>query len=365
MKSVGIIVEYNPIHNGHIYHIRKALELSDSDCLICITSGNFVQRGEPSVIDKFKKAEIALDNGVDLVLELPYICVNQSAQLFAYGAVKILDMIGVDQIVFGSENDIKHLYDLSNKIENINLEGHLDNGVSYPKALANALGSDILTPNNILGIEYINAIKKLNSKIEPISINRTTTNHSDTELNDSNVQSASTLRRILREDQDITKYVPGYDIPNPVFIEDFSSVILYKLNSADASELSNLHLVSEGIENKLKKEARKCKDIVELINNSVSKRYTKSRISRILMSIMLNTTSISIDDIDNIDYIRVLGFNNKGQRYLKTINSEVNVVTKVKEGISKYLDIDIKNSFIYYMKSNEKNKEFDKPIIKE
>lgn len=363
MNVTGIIVEYNPFHNGHIKHIKEAKKLTNADIMIAITSGNFTQRGDVSVIDKFDKTKAALDNGVDLVIELPYIYTTQESKVFGEKAVELLKVIGVNNIVFGSETN--NIEELSKYAElNINVD-HLkeimNTGVSYPKAYG--LLASSLYPNDILAVSYLKAINKTN--IKPYLIKRTTNFH-DTKLK--KVCSASAIREAIKNKKDYTIGTP-IKIKNPHFNDELYPYLRKLLFTRSKEELKNIFLVSEGIEGLLIKNAYKYDNYEDFINNSVSKRYTKARIQRIILQIINNITKKDVSSLSKLNYIRVLGFNKKGQNYLRNLKqTKYSIVTQFKNIPEKYKEIEWKVSQMYasMLKKPQEYllKELKGPIIK-
>lgn len=375
MKIIGLIAEYNPFHNGHLYQIKKIKELYKNSLLIVILNGNFTQRGETSIINKWNKTRIILDYGVDLVIELPIFYGINNADIFAKGAIEILNDLKIDTLVFGSEsNDIDKLKNIAslkinNKKYDNKLKEELKNGISYPKASFNAIKSlsGLFTdkPNDILGIAYIEEILKNNYNIEPITIKRTNDYHSN-EIN--KISSASAIRNGLKNNIDISNSVPKKTLKylnNTIFIDDFFELLKYKILSE--KNLNIFHGIEEGIENRINKYILESNNLEELIQKIKCKRYTYNRIKRILLYILLD---IKKEDIKNIkNYIRPLGFNKKGSRYLKKIKKEITlplVNNYIKNKGLLYLEH--KSNYIYSLKSNkfynEIKEEYNKPIIK-
>ena len=366
-KVIGIIAEYNPFHNGHLYHLQKSLQMTHSSYSVAVVSGNFTQRGSTSLVDKWAKAEIAIKNGIDLVLELPLLYSISSAENFAEGAIKILDSLKVvDYLSFGSESgDISTLnmiadilYKEPKAYKNI-LSHELSKGLSFPKARENALlmylndirrFSNVLSsPNNILGIEYLKALKKLKTPITPITIERYNAGYHDTSYN-GNVASATAIRNIVKNNgwDILRKVVPedtfstllenikvGHVVPD---LSVFEKQIIYNLRKMSIQEIAELPDVSEGLENAIKNAANSCNSVVEFLNIIKSKRYTNTRIQRILLYALLGITKKDMAlSKKAIPYVRVLGFNNKGKYLISEIakaNSKLEIITSVK----KYMD---------------------------
>lgn len=366
MKTVGIIVEYNPLHNGHLYHIEETRRLSKCDTLICVMSGNFTQRGEPAITDKFRRTRMALDNGVDLVIELPFVFTVQNADIFAYTSVSILNHLGVDEIYFGSENaNISELSKLGEIITsndfNSLVKKNMKAGDSYPTASDKAMNSLypnslFAMPNNILGIQYLLAGKKLKSPIVFHTIKRTSTNYYDEIIKGTTIQSASSIRKELILNKDISTFVPQSTLKyldKTVTYNDFSDTFKYILNSTTAVDLKTVFSINEGFENKLLKE-RSFNTTEDLIQSLLSRRYTNSKIKRMLAHILCDTKNSLITSFE-VPYIRILGMNTKGKNYLSLIKKELTIplYSKVKEGLHPYLDHELKVSRIYSLAIKE------------
>lgn len=343
LNATGIIVEYNPFHNGHKYHLKKAKEISDDNIIIAVMSGDFVQRGEPAIINKWKRAEIALKAGVDLVVELPVYFSTQSAEIFSLGAISILDSLKVDKIVFGSEtstaeNLIEIYKKVNSNIDKINekIKTYLKSGVSYPSAISKAY-SEILNvsldyPNDILGFEYIKAIDKINSDIKPISIERHKSGYYSKDIRD-DISSATYIRELIKNGKFetarplIPKETRSILFQSKfVFNEHFFEIIKYEILK-NYEKLPEIQDIEYGFENRLYKIAKESNSYEKFLLEITSKRYTQSRINRILNHLLLGiTNSITTDCKDKpLDYIKILGMNRKGVDYLSEIKKELEI----------------------------------------
>ena len=347
---VGIICEYNPFHNGHLYHLNKVKELFPNEIITLVLVGNFVNRGDVSVINKWDKTKLALDYGIDLVVELPFMFATQSADIYAYGAISILDNLKCDYIVFGSEsNDIDTLTKIANT--NVNIKDLLKKGYNYPKAidiaLKGKLNFSINTPNDLLGISYIKAIKKLNSKIKPITIKRTNDYH-NTKVN-GEISSATSIRNLIYENKDISKYVPNTNYIKSINLNDFYLIIKHKIMTEDLTKYQDIDISLNSL---LKKNILNSNSVEELINNVKHKNYTYNRIKRCLVHILC-----CLDKKDyKLEYIRILGFNDKGQKYLNKIKKEVKLPL-----LNKYDNYELLVDNIYNLISKDTN---NKAILK-
>ena len=328
MKVLGLIVEYNPFHQGHLYHINKAKQLIKPDVTIVIMSGHFVQRGEPAISNKWTRAGVAIKNGIDLVIELPFVYSVRSADYFAQGAIELLAKLKVTDIVFGSEcGNINIFKDIAFTIKNNQknydnlVKKQMNQGLRYPDACNQALSilmnKTVTTPNDLLGLAYVKEVINHNYPIELHCIKRTNDFHS---LDIESISSASAIRHALKNKIDISNQFCNYeDYQEFYFFDDFYPFLRYKILTTDAPTLKHLHLVDEGIENLLKEKVVITNHMDELITSLTSKRYTRSRIQRMLIHILMNNSKEDIAEAMQIDYIRVLKMNNVGQAYLNKI----------------------------------------------
>ena len=373
MKSIGIIAEYNPFHNGHLYHIEKIKEKYPDYSIVLVMTGNFTERGDVSIIDKWKRTEIALKHGVDLVIELPYPFATQSADYFAYGAVTLLEKLNVEKIVFGSESDnVDDLYLIANtQINNPEFERlvkiYSKMGNNYPTALSLALkdltNKKIDEPNDLLGISYIKTILKNNYKIKYETIKRTNSYHSK-EL-DEEISSASSIREALKNNLDISKQIPKDTISYYTdlhFIEDYFDILKYKIMTEN--DLSIYHTVEEGIDKLLKKKIIAANSYSELVNLVKSKRYTYNKITRMLLHILCNFTKEKANLFKEISYIRILGFNDTGKSYLNKVKKDIDIpiISKITREKDPMLEFELETTNIYNLKNKSIKKEEQKLI---
>ncbi len=357
MKILGIIAEYNPFHNGHKHQIDKAKELINPDITIVAMSGSFVQRGGPSVFDKWERTRFALENGADLVVEIPVSFSMASAERFAFGGVHLLNQLGITHLSFGAENSLDELLCAVESIENMDkeaLKSSLKEGNSFAKAREYASGSDILSkPNNILGCEYIKAIKKINKSIIPVPVERFMTNHNESTPS-GDFCSASYIRENIK-DSNISKYTPvDFSHLTPLSAEDFVKAIKYSVISKGPEYIKDICEVREGLENKIYENAFKDGTLDEFILSVKSKRYTYSSISRMLFNILLDIKKDNISDAP--EFIRILGLKKEKSNYLKMISPRIPVITKCADAPQNLLEQDFKATDIYNLFANKNGK---------
>ncbi len=406
-KVLGIVGEYNPFHNGHLYHLEQAKKKTHSNYTVAVMSGNFTQRGSTSLIDKWSKAEAAIKSGIDLIIELPVIYATSSAENFADGAIKILNSLKVvDYISFGAENsDLETLKQISDILDTEPREyksvltRELKTGISFPKARENALmtylGGDkkyeniISSPNNILGVEYLKALKNQKSKIEPVAIERYEAGYNDNTYTD-NIASATAIRNIVKNGgfDILRKLLPpdsytilmenikqGHIVPD---LSVFEKEIIFNLRYMSLEEIADLPDVSEGLESAIKKAADSCNNLEDFFNIIQSKRYTNTRIQRILLYSLLGITKREmLISKKTMPYVRVLGLNKRGKYLISEIakaNPKLEIVTSVKrfldsnvnKNLKTMIDIDNFSTDVYtigYQFDSASKLDFTKKII--
>ncbi len=379
MNIVGIIAEYNPFHNGHKYHIDKIKQTLDA-YIVVIMSSNFAQRGEPCIADKFCISQVAVECGVDLVLELPTPYSLSSAERFAFSAINILNKLKVINFLsFGVEaDDISVLFDIVKLIEsdlfNKELLANLKSGCSFPKArhmtLEKLAGSDvaqeIFKPNNILAIEYIKCLEKLNSDIKILPIKRFGAEHNCEHILNENISSALNLRNILKIKGSIDywkNFVPekAFNIYKQSFnnltmpaLEIYGErAVLAKLRSLSAQDIKLVQDVSEGLENRILRSIQNSTSLNDLCNNIKTKRYTMSRVKRIIYNLFLG---INLNYFEKeIEYVRILGSNKRGLEVISQIKNKTDIpidnklikLSKKNKNAKKIADVELYASNMY------------------
>ncbi|MEG0994907.1 MAG: nucleotidyltransferase [Bacilli bacterium] len=359
MEIIGLIAEYNPFHNGHKYQINKIKEMFPDSLLIVNLSGNFTQRGEPSLIEKFTKSKIAILEGIDIVIELPYPFATGSADFFAKGAISLLNAIKVDYLIFGSEsNDLSSLkklvsVQLNNDQYNLLCKVYLQSGYNYPTALSLALKDltniSVTLPNDILALSYLKALINQNTTITPLSIKRTNDYHS---LKLKKIMSATAIREALKENKDISLGVPYNTINNLNdlhFSEDYFPFLRYKI--LVEKDLNVYFGIDEGISPRIKKAFLTSHTIKEALNKINTKRYTTPRINRMLCNILVGYTKEEALNMKEITYIRVLDYSMKGQEYLHHIKTYLTLplITTYSRLKDDMLKLELRTTSIYAM----------------
>lgn len=358
MKTLGIISEFNPFHNGHKYLLDKAKNELGFDLSVTIMSGDFVQRGEPAIMDKYSRSKTAIESGFDLVIEMPSFVSLQSAEYFAIKSVTILDKMNIDYLVFGIEKIepstfikyAKTIIDHQSTIDS-DMKTYLGIGYSYPKAQIKALkkfvNDDFFSANNILALEYVKSIHKINSKIKPYPIKRIKTKNRDTTINDKIYASSTAIRCNLSPK--IKGLMPEESYNNIINFQkkykSFNENIIYNIFKykifLEDIDTKNILGYEEGLENYLKKISNNTNSYTSFLNQAASLRYTKSRIKRFIINCLLGNSS-DLNDID-INFIKVLAYNKNAIQFFGEISNKINIIINKKD----LAKLDNKNLSIY------------------
>lgn len=386
MKAVGVIVEYNPFHNGHAFHIQKAKELAGAEIVIAVMSGNFLQRGEPALVSKWFRAEMALNGGVDLVFELPYQFATQKAETFANGAISLLHAAGCESVCFGSESgDIDAFLKTVEVIESTEeqldqqIKQRMKTGISYPKALSltyKAISQssehvDLSTPNNILGFQYIKAIRAQKNGLIPLTIARKSADYHDEHFASATIASATSIRKALfSKEIEIGSFIPtstnqllkSYLEQYGQFHhwENYWPFLQFRLLQVTPDELRAIYEVEEGLENRLIKAAIQAGSFLEFMEAVKTKRYTWTRLQRICTHILTNATKTEMRrSNETASYLRLLGMTEKGRAYLRhhKDNFSLPIISKLSAYQHRDIDLDIRATRIYTSILPAKNKQ--------
>ncbi|WP_010631044.1 nucleotidyltransferase [Sporolactobacillus vineae] len=383
MIIAGIVAEYNPFHNGHLFQLKKVQEQLNPDLIVVVMSGDFVQRGEPAVVSKWTRTAMALHEGADLIFELPYIYAVGKADIFAGGAVSVLDHLGVTHLVFGSEagriepfQNTFRLIRQHREDYRAHLMDALKNGISYPNAHAAAYRSlaaqsankdllDLTQPNNSLGYHYLRAIEQRGGRIIPVTIGRKDAGHNDPELcKTGRIASATSIRDALRQSYSVASVrdkVPGFTATlleksikknELADWEAFFPFLKYKLLSSRAGKLEKIYEAEEGIEHRLLACIQRSATFHEFLSQVKTKRYTWSRLQRLCVHILTDTEKSEARKpaaAKDADYLRLLGMRLRGQKYLAAMRKDfaIPVVSKIRQHRTPILDLDLKAAAVY------------------
>lgn len=346
MKATGIIVEYNPFHNGHLLHLQEAKKQTQADVIIAVMSGSFLQRGEPALLPKWERAQMAVDTGVDLVVELPFHFATQQASIFANGAIEILGALGVQSIFFGSENGDSNAFSSAARLmteQSVPFKAAMrrfldDKANSYATAwnaaiheLASDLTLDLAQPNNILGFHYTLAIAEQGKEIEIATMARQSAAYHDENPTHDSIASATAIRMMLLDNdwKKVRQYVPDTtfnllqefrETHSFVSWDDFWPLLKYQLTTAPTAQLQTIRGVSEGIENRLQQAALHVTNFDEFLAATRTKRYSNARIKRTALQILAQQTETTVP---THNYIRLLGMSATGQQYLRQIKKDI------------------------------------------
>ncbi|BBH20916.1 UPF0348 protein [Paenibacillus baekrokdamisoli] len=394
MRTVGLIVEYNPFHNGHHYHLQQSLKITESDAVVAVMSGHFLQRGEPALLNKWTRTEMALRGGCDLVIELPVAYSTQAAEWFAFGAVQLLAATGVvDALCFGSEaGDIRPLRRIAQLLahEPESFKGlmadTLATGASYPAAYSEAVRRHMADegdheaasfgleqPNNTLGLHYLLALERIGSSIEPFSIRREKAGYLQADITDAQIASATAIRKLVANSsspQEAAPFIPPATLElllrdsaagrGPLGWPSFASPLFHKIVSESTETLSGYHEMSEGLEHRLKRAIPNLNafQIDPLLEALKTKRYTRTKLQRTLLSVLLGHRKemLSPDRLrEGVQYLRILGYTDKGRQLLKRMRTTatlpiLNSAARTDERYP-YLELDVQATSVYALAS--------------
>ncbi|WP_445509385.1 nucleotidyltransferase [Rossellomorea marisflavi] len=386
MNATGIIVEYNPFHNGHLHHLEMTKELTCADVTVAVMSGYFLQRGEPALLGKWERAGMALHAGVDLVIELPYSFATQHSSVFAKGAISLLDSLGCSSFCFGSEDgDIDTFEATANALQtrqadyNAAIKMYSKEGLSYPAALSRAFLSlglsesfiDLSKPNNILGFHYIQAWNEIDSGMKAHTVTRKSADYHDEHFASPTIASATSIRKALFGDGDrekIRSLMPPESMQALKAYEDtygslhqwenYWPLLQYKILSTPIEQLRSIYEIEEGIENRIVECARQSSSFSECMNRLKTKRYTWTRLQRMLLHILMNVSKEEMRArSDRPAYIRLLAMSASGREYLRQHKKEISLplISKLSSADPVEAALDIRASSIYPMGLKDMN----------
>jgi predicted nucleotidyltransferase len=390
MKATGVVVEYNPFHNGHLHHLTETKNASGADLVVACMSGHFLQRGEPALVSKWARTKMALASGVDIVIELPYAFATQHAETFAKGSISLLREIGCESFCFGSEDggisafeETVNLISDNRSSYDASIKTYMMEGLSYPSALSKAFKDlkgggnliDLSKPNNILGFHYIEARNRTAPDLKAFTITRESAGYHDEHFASPSIASATSIRKTLFDpelkENVINRYIPS--ATNDILEhykkefggyhrwENYWPMLQYKIVSSSLSQLQEIYEIEEGIENRIIECSKAALSFEDFINRVKSKRYTWTRLQRMALHILTNTTKSEMNERQSAPaYIRLLGMNKTGQEYLNKSKKSLNLplVSKVSSADKNDIFLDIKAAGIYSLglSSNEAKK---------
>lgn len=345
MKAVGLITEYNPFHNGHIHHIQEAKKITQADVVIAVMSGNFVQRGEPAITDKWKRTQAALKNGVDLVFELPFFYAVQPSHIFADGAIKLLADLKIESLVFGSEHPDVDFIEIAKQAPDTtgtkNFKYNETFASQYSESLFKKTGFQLEQPNDILAFGYANAVvnNHLENQIKLFPIERKAADYHDQTPNDDSITSATAIRKLVANRNDYQQFTPMNDLQPLDYQINYWQLLYYRLMTDTTGQLKQIYQMNEGLENNLKTAAEKSSinSLDDLIREVKNKHLTYARLQRTLTYTLMNIKVDQMQAALSEPYLRLLGYNQIGQQYLNQIKKEISypMVTHVDSAIAK------------------------------
>ncbi|EDL64740.1 nucleotidyltransferase [Bacillus sp. SG-1] len=383
MKAAGVIVEYNPFHNGHFHHLSETRKMTNADLIIAVMSGNFLQRGEPAIVSKWSRTKMALKSGADIVIELPYAFATQHAEVFARGSVTLLDAMKCSAFCFGSESGninafedtVKYL-DENDQEYNAFVQEYIKMGMSYPSALSKAFHSlnkdslvDLSLPNNILGYHYIQARNSIGSNMKAYTLGRKNANYHDENFTDDTIASATSIRREIRKKNgnvgSIHSFIPEATMEEIKAYQDTYGVLhdweryfpflKYRILSSSGEQLRDIYEIEEGIENRFKAAMQTSSSFQEFMERVKTKRYTWTRLQRMALHILTNTTKKEMNTGLSPTYIRLLGMTAAGRQYLNLHKKELclPLISKLGGTDQEQVSLDIRASEVYAMAASD------------
>lgn len=374
MKAVAIVAEYDPFHNGHLYQLTQAKQQTQADVVIALMSGDWMQRGEPAIFDKWQRARAALNHGIDLVVELPFATAVQPANLFAMGAVRLASELNASYLSFGAENPTMDYQTLIDHQPDATVFRRFDQTYAtlYQQFLNESTGIKLNQPNDILAYSYANANHQLGNPIQLVPIQRLGSQHNDQDLNiNRQISSATAIRKTIIKPQlqllDLT--VPKTTLElikdnQPLNWTQFWPLLRYELVETPINELHQIYQMTEGIEYRLKKAAEKATSFDEFVHLVKTKRYTYARIRRLCVYVLTHAYDTEVKKAT--DYARILGFTATGQRYLNQLKKEIAIpmITKMTDDLSRgMMALDYRAGMLIQLINNQPQDFYQRPIM--
>lgn len=371
MKSVGVIVEYNPFHNGHVYHLKEARARSGADVVVAVMSGNFLQRGEMAIVDKWTRAEMALQNGADLVVELPFAWSVQAADYFAKGGLTLLSALQVDSLCFGTDSAETLDYaafGTFTREHQAEIDRHVlqqPKELSYPekmtatfRALLPTLPLDFHSPNHILGLSYAKENAKLKKPLRLLPIERVAAAYLQEAAGPGHIASATAIRKRLFQGEPIADFVPTkgaaqLTATNLLSWERFWPYLRYRIVTSSQKELAMIYQMNEGLEQRFLTAVKTSATFQDFMTTLKTKRYTWTRLQRLALFVLVHATPAEVAIQQKHTVIRVLGFTEKGQHYLKTIKKDcpLELLTRFAKQSAASQELNLRVDQVYQLQS--------------
>lgn len=383
MRAVGVIVEYNPLHNGHLYHLKMARKRSGADVVIAVMSGNFLQRGEPAILDKWHRAEVALRYGADLVVELPFAYAVEPADRFAAGALKLLAALKCDSLAFGTENAALDYQKIGHRLAALpNLHYYFrDYQQTYATQLNQfyqaTLQLNIDHPNQLLGLSYAAANAHLGQPLQLLPITRHYAQYQDQELNGTNIASARAIRRVVLHQAKVPAEIAAVVPPETLQAlqqnqllswQNFYPFLRYRILSTPTAELAQIYQMTEGLEYRFHRAIKTATNFTSLLRGLKTKRYTYTRLQRLCLYVLLNVKPAAIRQVETHPYFHLLGFTAQGQAYLHQIKADLSfpLISRVSQKIGSEkgpLSLEIQTDAVYSLVSG-REQNFNRPPLR-
>ncbi|MFD1419508.1 nucleotidyltransferase [Lactiplantibacillus songbeiensis] len=377
MRAVGLITEYNPLHNGHLYHLTQAKQRTGADCTVVVMSGNWLQRGEPAILDKWTRTQLALDAGADLVIELPVFYATQPAHLFARGGVELLTALGCDSLVFGAEHPELDFGQLMAAFPN-GREAFKQYNATYATlfnaALKTATGQALTKANDMLGFCYYVANQHLGGQLKLVPIKRQGADHNDDHLTADQFASGTAIRQAARQHQwdALAPVVPAATLTqlqtqHLTQWADFWPYLHYQLLTTTVERSGQYDQMAEGLEYRLREMAQGATSFTAFLQQVKSKRYTYTRLQRVATAMLLQLTATEVQTAQAHNYVRVLGFNQTGQTYLHQVKKSLNLplYTKINQKLRLHeMALDYRAGRVYELINGQSQDLYRRPLIK-
>lgn len=377
MQAVGLITEYNPLHNGHLYHLQRAKQLTGADCSVVVMSGNWLQRGEPALLDKWTRTQLALAAGVDLVVELPVFYATQPAHLFARGGVEILTALGCQSLVFGAEHpelDFAQLRAALPKTQAAFKHYNATYATQFNTALQQTTGVTLTKANDMLGFCYYLANQQFGDQLKLIPIQRQVADHHDDQIQAHQSFASGTAIRAAALQQawsQISAVVPAATLTQLKTQRlqtwpDFWPYLQYQLMTASVTQTHDYDQMAEGLEYRMKETVQSATSFDDLMTRAKSKRYTYTRLQRVATAALLQLTAAEVQTAQQHNYVRVLGFNATGQAYLHQVKKQLTLplYTKINKDLRLHgLALDYRAGRVYEMVNGQSQDLYRRPIM--